>query len=158
LLDIVLAGIAASPVAAFLKTSQIVYPIVNATHILGLATLFGAILVLDLRLLGAFPTVPARPLAYVLPRIASCGLAVAVVTGSLLFSVEPYDYAGNRAFLTKVMLVLIGASHAIYVHSSRGWRSLARGGAGVGRGLKISAAVSLLVWIAAIFAGRFIAF
>lgn len=144
--------------AALLKSSQIVYPIVNATHILGLATLFGAIMVLDLRLLGAFASVPVRSLTHVLPRIALCGLTVAVLTGLLLFSVNPYDYVRNRAFLTKVTLVLIGALHAIHVHFSREWHNLDTGVTGIGTALRVSAAVSLAIWTAAIFAGRFIAF
>ena len=39
------------PVAA-LRASRWVYPLVNTAHITGLAVLFGAILPLDLRLLG----------------------------------------------------------------------------------------------------------
>jgi hypothetical protein len=104
-LDDILAFVAQSPVAQSLKSSRFVYPLVNAAHILGLATLFGSILCLDLRLLGAFRSVPAQPLARYLPRVAAFGLGVAIVTGALLFTVEPQDYAANPAFLTKAALV-----------------------------------------------------
>ena len=63
MLETALAWIAASPVAAALKSSRYAYPVVNAVHIMGLAALFGSIVTLDLRLLGAFRTVPARALA-----------------------------------------------------------------------------------------------
>src|SRR5215217_1566191 len=118
----ILAFVAALPVSAALKGSQLAYPVVNTVHILGLATLFGAILALDLRLLGLFASVPARPLAVILPRIAACGLAVAVLTGLLLFTVSSFDYAANAAFLVKVTLVLTGSAHALWVHASPGWR------------------------------------
>jgi hypothetical protein len=158
LLHDLLVMVAGSSVAVGLKASKFAYPIVNAVHIMGLASLFGAILALDLRLLGAFASVPARPLATILPRVAACGLAVAVVSGLLLFSVNPFDYAANRAFLAKFTLVLIGALHAIWVHMSLGWRNFVAGTGTIGGGLRASAAVSLLVWTGAILAGRFIAF
>lgn len=158
MLEDFLAFVAASPVATALKASRYAYPVVNAVHIMGLATLFGAILSLDLRLLGLGRRVPARPLAIHLPRIAASGLVVAMLTGVLLFSVEPADYAANRAFLTKITLVFVGAAHAITVHFSHGWRSLVHGAGEIGTGLKISAALSLGIWTAAILAGRFIAF
>lgn len=157
-LDGILAFIAQSQLAQWLKSSRYIYPVVNAAHILGLGTLFGSILGLDLRLLGAFRSVPVMPLARLLPRIAAIGLGLAVVTGALLFTVEPHEYAVNRAFLIKAMLVLIGSAHALYVHRTAKWRSVAHDGGAVGAGLRLSAAFSLAVWTAAILAGRFIAF
>ena len=35
------------------------YGIINLTHILGVATLFGSVVILDLRLLGVWPDAPA---------------------------------------------------------------------------------------------------
>ena len=156
-MDEILAAIAQSPVAHALKSSRYVYPVVNAVHILGLATLFGSILALDLRLLGGFRSVPAQPVARFLPRIAAIGLSVAIVTGALLFTVEPQDYAANPAFLAKAALVGVATAHALYVHRTRAWQSLAQSG-DIGSGLRVSAAVSLTLWTAAILAGRFIAF
>lgn len=156
-MDEILALIGQSPVAQSLKSSRYVYPLVNAAHILGLATLFGSILALDLRLLAAFRSVPVQPLARLLPRLAACGLGLAIVTGALLFTVEPEDYAANPAFLSKAALVGAGTAHALYVHRTQAWRALAHGGE-IGAGLRVSAALSLTIWTAAILAGRFIAY
>ena len=153
----ILAFIAQSPVARGLKSSRYVYPVVNAAHILGLSTLFGSTLALDLRLLGVFRSVPVLPLARFLPRIAAAGLVLAVVTGALLFTVEPKDYAANPAFLTKAALVGAGTAHALYLHRTEAWRGLAHGSA-IGPDLRVSAVLSLTLWTAAIIAGRFIAF
>lgn len=158
MLDAFLEFIAASPLATALKSSRYVYPVVNAVHIMGLATLFGAILALDLRLVGAFSSVPARPLAVYLPRIAASGLLVAIVTGVLLFSVEPFDYAGNPAFLTKLVIVFVGLGHAFAFRSSRSWQSLVRGEGDIDTRIRISGMLSLALWTAAILAGRLIAF
>jgi hypothetical protein len=146
-LEDVLAFIAQSALAQSLKSSRYVYPVVNAAHILGLGTLFGSILALDV-----------QPLARVLPRIAAAGLCVAVATGALLFTVEPQDYAANPAFLTKATLVAVAAAHALYLRRTAGWRSLLEGTGQVRAELRISAALSLTLWTAAIVAGRFIAF
>lgn len=153
-----LAWVEASWFASALKGSRYAYPIVNALHIMCIGTLFGAILALDLRLLGVARAIPARPLALYLPRVAGCGLALAILTGAVLFSVQPFDYIDNRAFLVKLSLVLLGALHALAVHRSAGWRRFLHGSGESGGGLKFSAALSLTIWIAAILAGRFIAF
>ncbi len=150
--------VARSPLAEALKSSRYVYPIVNAVHIMALAALFGSILALDLRLMGFFKSIPVRPLALYLPRIAAIGLVAAVPTGIALFSVEPLDYAANPAFFTKITLVLIGSVHAIRVHTSTGWRNLVYGTGAIGPKIRVSAALSLVIWTAAILAGRFIAF
>ena len=50
----ILEMIAASLPAQALKASFWAYPLVNAGHILGLALFIGAIVPLDLRILGAF--------------------------------------------------------------------------------------------------------
>nr|WP_256477709.1 DUF2214 domain-containing protein [Aurantimonas marianensis] len=140
-----------------MKASRVVYPLVNAAHILSLATLFGAIMALDLRLLGAFRIAPVQPLAVVLPKLAAAGLAAAVMTGALLFMVQPLDYAANPAFLTKIGLVGIGTLHAGFVHATGHWQRVVDEGHLSGS-IRISAALSMTIWMAAIVAGRFIAF
>lgn len=154
----ILAYIAASPPAEALKASRYVYPVVNAVHIMGIGALFGSILALDLRLLGAFRAVPARPLARALPRVAASGLVVAIIAGFALFSVDPFEYAKNDAFLIKLALVTTGAGHAIFVHRTPAWRKLTRGDAAVPSALRAHAALSIAIWMAAILAGRLIAY
>jgi hypothetical protein len=158
MIEAILAELGETRAAAALRTSLYVYPLVNAAHILGLATLFGAILALDLRLLGLGGTVPVQPLARFLPRVAAAGLAAGVLTGSLLFLVQPVDYARNPYLLAKLGFVATGAAHAIVVHRSRGWQTV-QGPLGiVTPGLRLSALLSLTIWTAAVVAGRFIGF
>lgn len=157
MLEAALSALESSALAQALSASRYAYPLVNAAHIMALATLFGSILALDLRLLGVFRAVPVQPLAAVLPRVAATGLAVAIPTGVLLFSVQPFDYAANSAFLIKISLVALGTAHALWVHGTAGWKALAGGGTIAPR-LRLSAAMSILIWTSAIIAGRFIAF
>lgn len=157
MLEAALAALEASAPAQYLRASPYAYPLVNAAHIMALATLFGAILALDLRLLGLFRGVPAQPLARVLPRVAAAGLTLAIATGLALFSVQPFDYLAHPVFLLKLALIALGAGHALLLHRSTRWRALLAGGEASAI-LKASAALSLLVWCGAILAGRWLAF
>jgi hypothetical protein len=64
------------------------YASVNAAHIVGIALLFGAIVPLDLRLMGWRRTVPIGTMARVLLPVAIAGLA-ALVAGLALFLSAP---------------------------------------------------------------------
>jgi hypothetical protein len=139
-----LAALEAAGPVRILATAPGAYPLVSALHILGLCLLVGPILLADLRLLGALgPALdPALPL---LRRAAACGLALAAATGLLLFAVQATEYAANAAFWVKLGLVAAGVANAL------AFRRAARPPAWV-------AAVSLSLWLAALLAGRWIAF
>lgn len=142
---------------AWLRASMPAYALVNALHILGLGLLVGAVAALDLRLLGAVRTLPAAPLAALLERVAGAGLALALVTGLLLFSVRPAAYLGNPAFLLKLGFVGAGLLNVLVLRFGPGWRALASG-ARPSAAVRIGVAFSLALWIAALLAGRWIAF
>lgn len=152
-----LAPLAETPLARALISSATVYLLVNAAHILGIGMLFGAILALDLRLLGLAQAVPLPAIAPYLSRVAGAGVMLAIVTGFCLFTVKPVEYARNPAFLFKLGLVALGLLNVAIVHFGSGWRAVLSGEK-PGAGLRISAAFSTLVWIAAVIAGRWIGF
>ncbi len=152
-----LAALEASAVASALRRSLILYPVVNALHILGIALLVGGIVPFDLRALGLFGAIPLAPLARFLPNVAAAGLIIAAMAGFLLFSVKPFDYAANPPFLTKMTLVALGVANAVAQRRSAGWHALLAGEA-PGARVKLGAALSLVIWCAALMAGRMIAF
>lgn len=133
------------------------YPWVSAGHILSLGLLVGSIATLDLRLLGLFRNVPLAPLARPLTRVAGTGLVLALLTGFLLFSVQPLHYLPNPAFQAKIALVSIGLVNVALVRRCHGWRE-ALAGAPASARLRVAAGVSLATWAGAVFAGRWIAF
>lgn len=145
------------PVAEFFRRSFYAYPLLNAAHIFALALLVGTILPADLRMLGLFPAIPAAPFLVLMTRISATGLAIAILTGFLLFSVQPQEYAGNPAFLTKISLVALGTANAAVIRLTPGWRKASASGI-ISPGLKFGAVISLAVWLAALVAGRWIAF
>ncbi len=133
------------------------YPYLNATHILSLALLVGAITTLDLRLLGVFSRFSAAQLAPPLTRMAGIGLAGALLTGVLLFSVQPTFYAANSAFRLKLLLLVAAIINVVVVRRLPSWRAL-RDGASIAPVLRLTAALSLTLWICVLFAGRWVAF
>ncbi len=149
----------AEPVAA-LRASRWVYPLVNSAHITGLALLFGAILPLDLRLLGVWRKVPLAQLARVLVPVAMAGLALAAAAGFLLFSVSAAKYAATPLFLVKLALIAAAVANALLLRRSADW-TLARipevTAEPTGR-LKTAGLLSLGLWLAVILCGRFLAY
>lgn len=146
-----------SPVAAALRQPGLLYPLLSATHILALGVLVGSITILDLRLLGLFGEASLQAWATPLIRVAAVGLVAAIATGLLLFSVKPTDYAVNPAFLAKLAFIIVGAVNAMWLRFRPGWRAALDGGK-IQRDVKLAAALSLTMWVSAVFAGRWIAF
>jgi hypothetical protein len=151
------APLAETPVARALIASSTLYLLVNAAHILGIAVLFGAILALDLRILGLAPAVPLAAIAPYLSRLAGAGMLVAMLTGLCLFSVRPMEYVQNPAFLAKIGFLGLGLLNVAVVHWGSGWKEVLAG-APANSALRLSAMLSIAVWIGAIIAGRWVGF
>ena len=136
------------------------YGLVNLAHILGIATLFGAILVLDLRLLGLWRSVPLAVLSRPTVTLAACGFLLAAATGIPMFATKAVDYVGNPFLFLKMPLIALALLNVLLLHRSPAWRAhrsreltLAEQ-----RRLKTGAGFSLLFWLSAITAGRMIAY
>ncbi|WP_454853721.1 DUF6644 family protein [Rhizobium binxianense] len=149
--------LSATYVAVSLRRSATLYMFVNAAHILAIGLLVGAILPLDLRLLGFIRAVPLAIIGPFLSRAAAIGLCAAILTGICLFSVRPAEYAANQAFLAKIGLLAFGILNAVVLHLTPAWKGVVAGGR-AGRLVRISAAFSFATWVSALVAGRWIGF
>lgn len=112
-----LAALEGSAFATSLRGSTFVYPLVNTAHILGIALLFGAIVPLDLRLIGAWRRVPVPVIAHVLVPVAGTGLGIAVVAGALLFSARATEYAASGLFQAKMAVLVLALVNLAAVHA-----------------------------------------
>ena len=144
--------IAQTPVSDYMRQARWGYAAVSTAHVLGIALLVGSIAALDLRLLGLWRSEALGPFARVLPKVAMAGLGLAVITGILLFSVRPAEYAANPAFQVKLVLVSLATFMAIGAQ----WAGILRDGSALSR--KTLGAASLGCWTAALISGRLIAF
>lgn len=145
------AGIEQLALARWLKASFIAYPVVNALHIMSIGALLTSVVLMDLRICGAFRSLPYAAFVALLRRTAFAAFAGALVTGSLLFSVKAGTYAAMPVFLAKMALILLaGINFFAFLRFARGGDEPA--------GSAILAVLSILLWTSVLFAGRFIGF
>ena len=156
-MDALLAALGDTGVASFLRGSRYAYPLVNAAHILGIALLVGSGAALDARVLGFARVVSLDHAARLLLPFTIGGLVLAVVAGAALFIVKPAEYAANPVFLAKLALIVLALANAAWLRSRTDW-AVARGGGRVAPGVRAGAALSLLLWVTVLVAGRMIAF
>lgn len=147
------AGIEQLALVRGLKASFVAYPIVNALHIMSIGALLTSVWLMDLRILAAFRSLPQAPFVALLRRTAFCAFTGALVTGALLFSVRAREYAGMPIFLTKMaLIVLAGINFLVFMRRAKG------GDEPAGGAVTVLAVLSLVLWAAVLFAGRFIGF
>ncbi|RUO31363.1 DUF6644 family protein [Aliidiomarina sanyensis] len=157
MLSALLLSVGDTALASFMRQSAIAYPIVSSAHIIGLGFLIGAIALLDLRILGMVQRAHIVDLARLCSRFAAIGLCLAFVSGVMLFSVQPTTYLNNSAFLLKIALIGIGLMNVAIVHRLPQWSTLLETGA-ISPVLRVTAFTSIMIWLATIVAGRWIAF
>lgn len=155
-----LVALEATALAGALRNSVWAYPLVNAAHILGVALLVGAIVPLDLRLLGAWRSVALAPLWRVLTRTAATGLALAIVFGSLLFITRATEYAASGLFISKMAVVAMGTANALALRWVRPVDPLRilPAGAKPPRRVRLAGGVSLAAWLTALTLGRLVGY
>ena len=142
----------ATPVGDGIKNSVWLFPAIEAVHLLALALLGGAILMLDLRLLGlGLSGQPASSVERDTRPWLIGALVVMVVTGSLLGVSEALKLYDKQAFWVKMIalacaLVFTFAVKTPLVRRGPGWMARPLG------------AVSLALWLTVAIAGRWIGF
>jgi hypothetical protein len=138
--------------AEWLRMSRWGYAAVSALHVFGIALLVGGIVPLDLRLLGLWRSMDLAGLYRVLARVAATGLALAAVSGFLMFSARAAEYAALDLFALKLALIGGGTTHALLLHLGSQFPA-------VSRPRQITTGViSLLVWPVTLVCGRLLAF
>jgi uncharacterized membrane protein SirB2 len=130
-------------------------PLLQAIHILMIGIVFISVLMVVLRILGRFRA--DEPFTATWDRFAPWmwwALLVMAATGLVLIIGEPVREASALSFWLKMALVVVG------VVSVLGLRRAASGSTGMAMplGTRVAAAAVLLVWIAIIYLGRFIAY
>src|SRR5436309_15212107 len=105
-----LASLESSGLATRIRDSLYIFPLLEATHVFGLAMIFGTIAIIDLRLLGIASTQrPFTRMASEILRWTWAAFALTAATGSLMFITNAGVYYHNVFFRTKMlMLVLAG--------------------------------------------------
>ena len=127
-------------------------PIVQTVHLLGIAVIMSSVVLLDLRILGlALPSQDVQELARRVMPWVWWTLPVMLVSGSMFVLARPRRYFTNPIFGLKFALLLPAIAlaavlHSVSVRKPADWRT------------KLIAALSLLLWISVVLAGRWIAY
>ena len=146
-----------SALSVGLRASSWAYPLVNLLHILGIAMLVGAILILDWRLLRQRKQPEVSVLATVLLPSARGGFALAVAAGLLLFIARPLDYVFNPLFQFKLGFIVLALLNIVLLHRSESWGNAVSHNRPDGR-VRLACGVSLVCWLVALALGRLIGY
>jgi hypothetical protein len=150
-----------SPLGEAMRDSGLwTYGVVNLIHIIGVAALFGAVLILDLRLLGAWKKVSIAAVSAVAVPIATIGFCVAAVAGICMISTNATDYAGNPFLLIKFPAIFLALVNAAILNRQTAWRQRRTREFSPGEQRKLAwmGGISLVCWLTAISAGRMIGY
>jgi hypothetical protein len=136
------------------------YGIVNLLHILGVASLFGSILALDLRLLGVWRSIPLDAISQPTIPIAATGFVLAATSGIGLLATKATEYVGNPFIYIKFPAILLGLLNVVILHGLPGWKMRKKRELSLKeqRHLAVAGGVSLVCWVTAITAGRMIGY
>ena len=136
------------------------YGVVNLVHILGVGALFGALLVLDLRLMGVWRKVALAAISEPTVPVATVAFFIASVSGVCLLATKATEYAGNPFLYIKFPAIGLGLLNVIALNSSAAWRQHKTRDLTAPEQSKLAVAggLSLCCWLTAIAAGRMIGY
>jgi hypothetical protein len=148
--------VASSPLSKAISTSTWAFAVIESIHLLALSVIGGAVLIVDLKLLGY--GIRVQTLAEVARDAQKWFIGswtVMIVTGLLLFWSEPQKLYYSTPFAVKMTCLLLGTIFALTVR-----RRVALAGEGRVSPLvmKLVAIVSLSLWFGVGAGGRWIGF
>ena len=145
----------ASALGEWVRSSLWLFPVIEAVHLLGLCVLGGALLVVDLRLLGA--GLKRQTIAELHAQMRPWLLAAVVVmgvTGLLLFLSEAVKCYYNQSFWVKITTLPIALLFTFTVRA----RVAHSGGLDTSARTRAVGAASIALWFIVAAAGRWIGF
>ena len=130
------------------------WPLALTLHAFGTAIVVGFTIILSLRLLGFFASIPYAALSRLFP-VVWAAIALQVLSGAALWMAKPTQYAADVAFLLKVALIIVGIVLTLYFQrtirrEAAGWEAAGSAPSGATR----LVATALLVWCCVLVAGR----
>ena len=159
-LNTLLTTLEASSVATTIRNSLYIFPVIEATHVCGLAMVVGSISIIDLRLLGLASTRRSfQRLASDTLKWTWAAFALTAATGALMFITNAGVYYHNFYFRAKMAALLLAGLNMLVFELTAG-RTIHRWDKDTAAPLvgKAMATLSLIIWISVIFLGRWIGF
>lgn len=148
-----------TPLSQLLQDVRWLIPTIQSIHIMALSLVFTSAAVVDLRLLGVGGS--SQPLSRLSKRFlpwVGWGVAVLLATGVLLMVAEPTRAILNPFFQIKMLLLVIVGLMTWQIAQGAERRAGLFAGIGDGGSGKAVAVASLVLWLAIIAFGRWIAY
>lgn len=136
------------------------YGVVNLIHILGVASLFGAVLLLDLRLLGLWSNVSLAAISKPAVSVAATGFVIAVTSGMGLLATKAIEYADNPFLYIKFSAIAVAILNVAALNRVSAWKEhrTRELSAREQSTLAVYGGLSLVCWLVATSAGRMIGY
>jgi len=151
---------------SFLNQNPWGWPLLEVTHFVGLALLFGVVGMFDLRVLGVAKSLPLEPFRRLLPwgvfgfLLAFCsGLGFTLGLGANLFGVNAYDVIVTNLYLQlKLVAMALAGLNALLFYVTGVGRQVDAVGAGeeAPGGAKAMAVASITLWTGVLYFGRLV--
>src|SRR5215467_1330722 len=149
-----------SKVGSGIRESVWVFPIIEGTHLLGIALSVGMLCWFDLRLLGlVLRDEPVSKMWKQVMPVAFVGFALMFVSGVLLFWAEAFTAFHSVHFWLKMLLLLLAGVNALRFETTA-HRNMAEWDLAPVPPLnaRMTGAISLILWMAIIITGRTMAY
>jgi thiosulfate reductase cytochrome b subunit len=160
-LNSVLAWLEALALPTAIRQEGSLFPWIESVHVLAIVIVVGFVFAMDLRLLGLAGRGRAvgRVLGDATPYVWGA-FAVALISGSLLFSSSARTYAANPAFQLKFAAMIVAGVNMAVFHglTLRGGQSWEDGVGAAPLTARVAGAISMLCWVFIVGAGRWIGF
>ncbi|MGZ6010518.1 MAG: DUF6644 family protein [Caulobacteraceae bacterium] len=149
----------ASPLGSTISQSTWMFPTIETVHVVAIATVIGTIFVVDLRLLCVASQ--KRPASAVIGEFLPwtwAAFALALVSGTLLFTSRAADYMALPAFLAKFAIMAVAAANMLVFHLTAERRITTWDTGRPITGARLAGGLSLLLWTAIVICGRQVGF
>jgi hypothetical protein len=156
----ILIFIYSNPLAQTIRENELLFPWIEAIHVLAVTLVIGSIALVDLRLIGvrALNRAISNISKELLP-ITWMAFLVAAITGAILFTSNALSYSQNFYFISKMILLGLAGINMMCFQFIIGknldsWNHYQQ----LPIAARIAGAISLTLWVSIIFCGRWIGF
>jgi len=149
-----------TPFATGIRQSDLLFPVIEGSHIMALSLSVGLILVFDLRLLRlAFPGETVSKVMQQFVPLSLPGFAAMFLTGVLLFIAQAEKVYSNTFFRFKLLLLVLAGLNAL-VYQLKFYPKMGEWdkSCSVPWGARLTGALSLIIWACVIALGRTMAY
>ena len=140
----------ATSMGRMIRNSEYAFPMIEFVHLAGLAVIGGAVLIVDMRMLGVgLKKTSVAQLAKDAQPYVTGSLVVMLVTGVMLYSSEATKCYASAAFWIKMVSLLLAMLFTYTVKKHTAARDVEN---------KLVGALSILLWFGVAWGGRWIGF